>query len=205
MVHPELAGLKGSAQQRRQPLIDRMQQLAHSRVGCESCSGICCTFVANSMQITPVEALDIYFSLIDSGHIHADLDQRLQTCIERYGLDRAPLSDGRRQFSRRTYTCPFFNHGALGCSLPVVAKPYGCLGFNAQRSGVADGEACSSDQTLLADRETDLEKELNRQIKISLDLGWDKQPIPVALRQIIARMADGQRLKSVVRDSVLDQ
>ena len=113
--------------------------------------------------------------------------QRLRANVERFGLDRPPPGDGKRQFGRRRYTCPFFAEEALGCPLPREHKPYGCIGFHPAESGVKDGERCGSRTDLLSDREQldDREPAVNARLVAAWD--WDSPtlPIPVALLSII--------------------
>lgn len=136
------------------------------------------------MQTTPLETYEIYRYLRDQQRLNPDLRQRLSDTIHRYRLDIPPPGDGRRSFMRRTYTCPFFMDGILGCSLPPQVKPYGCLGFNATKPGVTEGGACESDQELLAQREAafaDSEDRVNRKLQVHYELDWHKRPLPWAL------------------------
>ncbi len=173
---------------RRAPLLAAMTGLEERGVSCASCKGTCCTFVANSMQITPLEAVDLYLHLDDTREFTAALTARLDEAVARFALDRPAAGDGRRAFSRRRYTCPFFGAKALGCPLPRAAKPYGCLAFNARSAGVGDGEDCASDTATLAGRESAPEDALNAALKAELGLGWDKESIPVALLALRARL-----------------
>jgi hypothetical protein len=149
-----------------------MRSLEERGVNCAGCAGTCCTFVANSMQVTPLEALDLYDEL---GGIDAELEARLRAAIANFALDRPAVGDGRRAFSRKRYTCPFFGHKALGCPLARAAKPYGCLAFNARSAGVKDGEDCG------LEGEPVEAGEINARIRGALRLAWDKESIPVAL------------------------
>lgn len=136
------------------------------------------------MQTTPLETWELYRYLLEAGRLTAELRTRLQETVRRYRLDAPPLGDGRRTFSRRTYTCPFFMKERLGCSIAPEAKPYGCLGFNARRSGVTEGGDCASDQALLAAREAehgDFEAQRNQEISTKYGLDWEKRPMPWAL------------------------
>jgi hypothetical protein len=164
--------------ERRQQLLDQMRGLKSSQIGCAKCSGVCCTFVANSMQITPVEAQDLYNFLVSENRFDAT---ELMKNAERFGLTRPEVGDGRRGFSRRRYTCPFKSDKNLGCTIPPKHKPYGCLGFNPQREGAVEGDGCDSDQELLDRRENDEEIEQNIELKSVLDIDWDKKEIPLAL------------------------
>ena len=167
-----------SPSQRRHLLLERMANLESQGVDCSQCRGTCCTFEANSMQATPQEALDIYFYLRDNQLFHKDLIAKLLETIRDYRLDAPAPSDGRRNFSRRTYTCPFLTRAPLACSIPKEVKPYGCLGFNASNKGEKVGTSCSSDQKLLQDHDASLSKETLE------DFWWDKLPMPVALLEV---------------------
>lgn len=175
-----------SRRTRRAPLLAAMQVCQSAGYTCTGCRGVCCTAIANSMQLTPLEALDLYLWLVEVGRWNADLVQHLQEHTARYGLDRPPLGDGRRVFSRRHYTCPFFVGGGQGCSVSRQAKPYGCLAFNARAAGVREGENCGSDQPLLAERELIDSQEvlMNSTLARVLKLDWEKRPLPTALLAI---------------------
>lgn len=167
-----------------------MDSLEKRGISCASCTGTCCTFTANSMQITPLEALDLYEHLRSNNAFTATLIATLESTIERFALDQPSAGDGRRSFSRRRYTCPFFGDKALGCPLPTQAKPYGCLAFNARVQGVRDGENCASDSETLKQRESREENALNKSVQATLGLTWDKETIPVALLAVHARLRD---------------
>ncbi|MDF3128221.1 hypothetical protein P0Y35_03320 [Kiritimatiellaeota bacterium B1221] len=164
---------------RRQPLIDQMFRLADQGHHCGGCSGVCCTFLANSMLITPVEALDLKTWLQSQGRWTDELILGLKECVKKFRLDQ-DLGDGRRSI-RRTYTCPFYRNGPQGCSISRHYKPYGCLAFNARSPGVTEGGNCASDQDLLEKQLTETESALNRKLKAAHQLLFDKAPIPVAL------------------------
>lgn len=169
---------------RRTQLIEAMQQLANQGKDCSQCSGVCCTFVANSMQTTALETWEIYLYLRQQNLLNDTTRARLQQTVQRYRLDVPPPGDGARQFVRRTYTCPFFMNGPLGCSLPAEVKPYGCLGFNPLRAGVTEGGDCTSDQDLLAAREeayAEHEAQQNHLLQQHFHLDWQKRPMPWAL------------------------
>lgn len=169
---------------RRQVLIDEMSTLEANGYHCFQCTGICCTFVANSMMTTPLETAELLLFLVQEERWNANTMERLRETVRHYRLDREPPGDGRRSFSRRTYTCPFFNEQQLGCSISRSAKPYGCLGFNARSKGVTEGGDCASNTQLLAQRDDifgALERELNQRIQQALGLTWEKLPMPQAL------------------------
>lgn len=148
-----------------------------------NCRGRCCTFEANSVQITPLETLEIYRSLEESNRWNEELKKRLEQTIKDYRLDY-DIPTTRGLSLRKTYTCPFFNHGPKGCSLDREIKPYGCLGFNPLKEGNLNGENCGQNNALLEKREQKHnlhETELNQQIANALGLEWKKLPIPMAL------------------------
>lgn len=187
-----LAYAKDSMAARRAPLLAAMHNAAAEGRSCTDCSGLCCTAVANSMQATPLEALDLYLWLRAQGRWSDGLAATLQETATRYGLDRPPIGDGRRVFSRRHYTCPFFVGGGRGCSVSRHAKPYGCLGFNSRRAGVREGESCGSDQALLAARESSDAQEAvaNDTLRAALEGAWEKRPLPTALLAVAMLLAD---------------
>lgn len=148
---------------------------------CVSCTGICCTFLSNSMQITPLEAMDLKQWLITQGRWNTALFAQLTQTVRRFRLDQ-DLGDGRRSI-RRTYTCPFYTPGAKGCSISRHHKPYGCLAFNAKAPGISAGGNCASDQSVLSKREEQfpVEENRNKQLVKQYSLLFHKAPIPVAL------------------------
>jgi hypothetical protein len=166
---------------RRKELLDAMAQSVTDGVGCASCSGPCCTFVANSMQVTPIEAFDLYGFLVREGRFDS---VALEKNAQRFGLDRPAISAGQGRYVRRRYTCPFHSEGPLGCSIDPEHKPYGCLGFNPRGPGVKEGEDCGSDQELLERRESRDEGNLNQLLRESLGIAWEKESIPVALLEL---------------------
>ena len=173
-----------TAPERREPLIQEMQRLAYAGNHCAACTGVCCTFLANSMQITPVEAVDLRDWLIAQGRWDDALKADLQHCVKRFRLDH-DVSGGRRSM-RKTYTCPFYQPGPKGCSISRHHKPYGCLAFNTRETGVTDGGNCASDQTMLERHTANTSQEHARNLELKTQVGWftDKAPIPVALLQV---------------------
>lgn len=170
-----------SAPERRATLIQEMQRLGAAGKHCAACSGICCTFLANSMQITPVEAVDLRDWLNAQGRWDADLRNELRDCITKFRLN-VDLGDGRRSL-RKTYTCPFYRPGPKGCSISPEYKPYGCLAFNAREPGLTEGGNCASDQFLLETRAAASLSETHQNQSLKDQHHWvsDKAPIPVAL------------------------
>ena len=171
---------------RREKILTQMDALESQNINCASCSGKCCTSVANSMQCSPIEAMEILNWLKEEDLWNKEMKQKLDTCIRDYRLDyEIPTTRGLAL--RRTYTCPFFNHGPLGCLLMPAIKPYGCLAFNPQSKEISNGENCSSDIKLLEKRDNDwaeFENLKNKEIMLSLSLAWDKLPMPIALLEI---------------------
>jgi len=171
-----------TAYERRKNLIDRNEELESLGMGCNGCSGTCCTYEANSMMVTPVEAVELVEHLKTSGQFNNDLKIRLQETVAKYRLDQG-LGNGKRSYLRRTYTCPFFNHKELGCPIPREVKPFGCIAFNSHHVELKAGEHCYSEKEILEKRETLAidESVLNEELKKQHGLYWDKVPMPVAL------------------------
>ena len=167
---------------RRKVIIDRMNELESSGKDCKGCSGTCCTYEANSMMVTPIEAVELVDYLKSKNLFDNELKSRLLVTVSKYRLDQA-VGDGKRSFLRRTYTCPFFNHKELGCPLPREVKPFGCLAFNAHDLEKKAGEFCFSEEKVLLAREAASldEAALNQKIKTENSLYWDKTPLPLAL------------------------
>jgi len=172
-----------SAKARRKILLDFMSQLDGKKVNCLTCEGTCCTSLANSMRVTPLEALDILNYLHESNRHNDDLKEKLKKCISDYRLD-VEISTSRGRPFRKTYTCPFFVPGPKGCSLPKEVNPYGCLGFNPQIQGVTSGGKCHLDEDIAGAREEKfraIEGLENIKLKEKYNLDWDKLTIPQAL------------------------
>lgn len=174
---------------RRQILVDEMASLEGLNIHCFNCPGTCCTFSANSMQITPLEAFEILFSLNLTASTALSLKERMQESITHYRLDH-DISTGKKfqKSMRRTYTCPFFSPGPKGCTLSRASKPYGCLGFNPKISD-DNGSSCHSGIEVLEKRENDhasAEREANLYLKENYSLYWDKIDLPRALFAILS-------------------
>ena len=176
---------------RRQELVREMQYLEGKTIHCFTCPGTCCTQAANSMLITPIEALEILAALKTENFNNIELQSlkdHLSDTVKNYRLN-VEIYTGKKNKSglRKTYTCPFFNNGILGCSLSRSSKPYGCLGFNPKTSE-DNGKSCSSNILLLNNREDTFqlsEEAANNQIRLDLNLDWDKQNIPQALLDVL--------------------
>ncbi len=166
---------------RRRTLIDQLEGLEAQRMSCRGCPGTCCTFEANSMMVTPLEALELIGYLQGARKLLPDLREKLQSTVDRYRLE-AKFS-GARSYLRKTYTCPFFIEGELGCPLPRSVKPYGCLAFNSHHVELKATEHCFSEVELLRQREELFSEERaeNDRLRKELGLAWEKAPIPNAL------------------------
>ncbi|MFP5458288.1 MAG: hypothetical protein ACLGG7_06105 [Bacteriovoracia bacterium] len=134
------------------------------------------------MQTTPLETLDVLTFLRASGRWNDELKLILQANVSKFRLDQIP-GNGRKNYLRRTYDCPFFAGSNLGCMLERTIKPYGCLGFNPTASNETKGESCGSNQELLAQREDmwTAEAAENTKLKDQYSLWWEKLPLPLAL------------------------
>jgi Fe-S-cluster containining protein len=171
---------------RRQLILLEMENLKHDEINCHQCRGPCCTFESNSMQITPLEALDIINYLSSVNRINADLIFHLQETNSQYRLNQF-VGNGK-SFLRKTFTCPFFEEGVKGCTISRNNKPIGCLGFNPIEKNITNGGSCKSNVKLLEDLAVTFqkeEKEINTKIKSELKIFWDKAPIPVAVLEVL--------------------
>lgn len=178
----ELTLIRNSQFKRRKELLETMNSLESKKVDCHQCPGTCCTFISNSMQMTVVEAVDLYLYLTEENLWDGELEEKLQKCVKDFRLDVRPTTGGG-QFLRKSYTCPFFGHTQFGCPLPREIKPYGCLGFNPSKENELEGKSCHSDNDLLLKRENSLaeEERLNHEWQQKLKLPWEKENIPLAL------------------------
>ena len=174
--------------ERRAAVLANMNQAVESGNNCFKCEGYCCTFFNNSMQITPIEAYDLYQFLKVNNRLDQKLIEGLNQCIKEFRLDQE-IGMGKGRELRRSYTCPFFNSGPKGCSIAPESKPYGCLAFNPLESGVAVEGKCASSIISLEKRETDNsdEENMSQKIKDTLNLHWSKKNIPMALLDLIER------------------
>ncbi|MDD4975637.1 MAG: hypothetical protein PHY93_14870 [Bacteriovorax sp.] len=177
--------------ERRKLLIDEMEGLTNKKIHCFNCSGTCCTFSANSMQITPIEAFEILISLEVTEHNLSDLKAALQKNIQDYRLDHEIfLGKKINSILRKTYTCPFFVAGSKGCTIKKDLKPYGCLGFN-PRIENDNGSQCLSNTELLETRENvEIKNEDNANdfLKQELQLEWVKLEIPKAVLALLEKI-----------------
>lgn len=164
---------------RRKYLLEQMNQLKEQDITCSSCEGFCCTYRANSIQITPLEAADMLAYL---GELTPELTKRLEDNIQEFRLDKE-VYISRGKTLRRTYTCPFFKHESLGCAIAPEYKPYGCLGFNALEKNVSEFGKCGSNEEVLQ-KTDELQSSENQQYKQKYSISWDKKPIPMALIEL---------------------
>ena len=164
---------------RRAMLIFEMERLGNEGINCQGCQGTCCTSVANSMQISPIEALDMLTFLKSKDRLTPDLKNKLIKCVEKYRLDYE-ISTTRGVPLRRTYTCPFFEPGPKGCTIERDSKPYGCLAFNPQEKNATGGASCFSKKEILEKRSKEFEQS-ERELTKDYKLGWTKKNIPGAL------------------------
>lgn len=180
-----------SGRERRKILLDEMATLATQKIHCFNCSGTCCTFSANSMQITPIEAFEIILSLEVTEEDLPKLKVMLQKNIQHYRLDHEIfLGKKVNSLLRRTYTCPFFVASSKGCTIKKDLKPYGCLGFN-PRTENDNGGLCHSNTELLEYREKieiKNEAQANAYLKQELQLDWMKLTIPQAVLTLIEKI-----------------
>ncbi len=133
------------------------------------------------MMVTPIEAVELMDYLRAENLLNDELKNKMNETVSKYRLDH-PAGNGRKSYLRRTYTCPFFNHGELGCPLPREVKPYGCLAFNSHHESLKADENCFSDIELLKkhDHETS-DDALNEKLRMRHSLYWEKTPLPLAL------------------------
>ncbi len=163
----------------RDALLEKIESNNKEEKNCEICPGFCCTYTSNSMQITPLEAFEIYQSL---GKIDEELREKLLKCIVDFRLDKE-IFISRYKSVRRTYTCPFFQHKNVGCSLPFEVKPYGCLAFNPLEKKVSTEGHCASDKASL-EKVDEISFCKNEELKKKYQINWEKRPIPLALLDV---------------------
>lgn len=177
---------KSNNYERRSVLLEHMQGLGDRQINCLSCQAPCCTSQKNSMQVTPLEALDIYFYLKEHALLTDELISRLQECVDSFGLNREVPGNGGRAFLRRYYSCPLQVN--LRCIISSSVRPYGCLGFNPLSANIQNAEDCISQIDLLEKREKQWigqEDKINQELRASLHLEWIKRDIPRALLEFI--------------------
>ena len=176
---------RSSSIKTRSVLIEKMSSNRTQEISCKGCPGTCCTYQSNSMKVTPLEALDLYFYLLKFDRLNTEFRERMVNNISEFRLDK-DLSHGKNFSLRRYYTCPLFLNKELGCSIDNDHKPFGCLGFEPQqKSEQWNLRQCRSDQDIL---ENSLEKEsseINFALKEELKLNWAKTTISQAILSIM--------------------
>lgn len=171
-----------SPKDRRAALIDLVKENEEIGNDCSRCSGECCTFTSNSMAITPVEALDLFFFLKENNLLNKALRNKLQETVKSYRLDQF-IEMGKGDYVKRTYTCPFFSQ--RGCEIGLVDKPYGCIAFNPNQPFQEEGGDCSHSGSV-SDSFSPSEKErsLNQTLVKSFAFPYPKLPIPLGLLKV---------------------
>lgn len=167
--------------ERREIVHKSMFSLHDEQKNCLSCTGICCTSIANSMQIDNVQAIDMYLYLKRRDMFDVE---ELRRNIQEHNLKILHTGKGSL---RKRYTCPYYAGGSLGCRISINSKPYGCLAFNPIGTNVKAGENCRSYTESLEKREEASEsKESLLNIKVSESFGLinDKQAIPIKLLEV---------------------
>lgn len=170
---------------RRELLITRMQELSADGMDCQNCPGTCCTFEANSMLLTPLEAVELTIYLKANFNNLPDLKTKFANTIKTYRLE--PKYKGSKSYLRKTYTCPLFNNHSLGCPLPPEVKPYGCLAFNSHSLTSKASNECYSEKELLEKKELlhlDEEQTKNNELCVEFGICWEKAPIPNAVLEL---------------------
>jgi hypothetical protein len=170
---------------RRAILLKTMDDLENQGISCRGCAGNCCTYEANSMMVTPLEALEVLHFLNSSPMKTMDLKDKMLQTIKQYRLEH-PAGPRGKTLVRKTYTCPFFNHQELGCPLPREIKPYGCLAFNAHDLEKKASEFCFSDLEIQKKRAQDFgwEDQKNLSLQEKFKIFWEKTPLPLALVEL---------------------
>lgn len=177
---------------RRETINSAMTDDINSGRDCASCVGHCCTFEHNSMQVTPLEALDAFQYLKEKGRVNEELVESLEECVKNFRLDKEMITQGPNTL-RRYYTCPFYKREALGCSLDRDSKPYGCLAFNPKEKNVSEPGHCKSELSVLEAQNIKFGKtqdDLNRFLTSELNIYWKKMNLPNALLYLIKSFGD---------------
>lgn len=173
--------------ERRSLPINEMSRLERKGLSCLKCVGMCCTGDYNSMQVDPIQALELLAWLEKEGRLGKELDEKLDETIKEFRLDKE-FSLGRGREMRTRYTCPFYKGEAKGCSVSRGSKPYGCLGFNPLEENVSLPGKCASNIAVLSERENKFEKVealASEEVKAELGIYWEKKNLPFALKNML--------------------
>ncbi|WP_412469996.1 MULTISPECIES: hypothetical protein [unclassified Halobacteriovorax] len=174
------------AKKRRELLVEQMFTNEASGLDCLKCTGRCCTYEANSMQMTSIEALEAMAVLEEKNLINDETKKRLEDCISEFRLDKY-IQIGPGEFFRKSYTCPFYFYPSFGCGLGVDHKPYGCIAFNPCEANQEDGGNCQSDLSIQEER-NDLyesaEDRANKYLYEQYKISQLKEPIPIKLLEL---------------------
>lgn len=179
-----------SGAERRRSLVEHMSSNAEEGKNCFSCSGMCCTNEYNSMQVDPIQTLEVLAWLESEGRLNSVTGKAIDDSILEYRLDK-DFSIGRGREWRQYFTCPFFVGQNKGCTISRHAKPYGCLGFNPHEMNVSSPGKCSSNLEALMVREESfegVEERANKFLKEKLNIYWIKKNLPFAIRDMLRAM-----------------
>ena len=182
------------AHSRRHFINSKMFQINSKGFDCKSCSGMCCTYENNSMQVDPLQALELV-GYLESKNLISKYIDKISQSIKDYRLDKE-VNLGKGRNLRRYYTCPFYQHQSCGCPIGTAHKPYGCLAFNPLEKNVSVEGKCQSDINVLEKRENTfsiIENEVNDYLREELHLYWEKLPMPVAVMEIIKKLSLNQK------------
>ncbi len=174
------------AKERRSILSESMKNNEQQGLDCMSCTGRCCTFEANSMQMTSIEALEAMSLLEERGLLNDSTKKRLEDCIKEFRLDQY-IQIGPSEFFRKTYTCPFYFYPSFGCGLGIDHKPYGCIAFNPCKPDQKDGGDCQSDLIIQEKRNEmyeESEEMANQLLFQKYKISTLKEPIPIKLLEL---------------------
>lgn len=185
---------KSREKERRENLIEAMEENEASGKDCLSCEGTCCTFQANSMKVTPSETLDLVVDMFNKGRWNKEWKTKLENQVRSDRLGDDVPTDGRRDLIRRTYTCPFFKtDGSFGCSVERWKKPYGCLAFNPNEEKQTQGGNCSSHTDLLESHARDFHsyhEELDSILSKEYGISPSKTDLPSAILRFFDKNAE---------------
>ncbi|MEH0860359.1 hypothetical protein [Halobacteriovorax sp. DPLXC-1] len=174
------------AKTRRALLSEQMYDNEKKGLDCMNCTGRCCTYEANSMQMTSIEALEAMAALEEKDLLNQETRRRLEDCISEFRLDKY-IQIGAGEFFRKSYTCPFYFYPSFGCGLGVDHKPYGCIAFNPCEPGQSEGGNCQSDLDIQEKRNLQFEESedlADKYLFEKFDISPLKEPIPIKLLEI---------------------